>query len=483
MNKKFRKTASLIMLAYLVIAVGFYMIGGQQLHYEDKKTGMVSASATVGELLPGMVVRQQLSESSVQIRSVAVRVSTYARENTAHLMAEIWSDGGQYLYSTLLDGAAMEDYGIVTIQPEQPIQVPEGQGAFLLMTSPDGEPGNAVTVMLGSAIATGRAQIAQNIPENMKVTVDGVPLDGRLCCQVELREALLFGKYYWYFALLGGVALLLLLLREGRQLRKGRTDAILTTIAVTKKYNFLIRQLVNRDFKTKYKRSVLGVLWSFLNPLMTMLVQYVVFSTLFRSDIEKYPLYLLTGIIAFNFFNEATQEASRSIVANTPLITKVYIPKLIYPVCSVCFSTINLLISFILLIVVMLLTLSFPTPAFLLVPFGILCLVAFAAGIGMILATYTVFFKDIQFLWNIFTMLWMYATPIFYPESIIPERFLPIYRMNPLYQFVTFLRTTLIQGVSPAPSAYLGCFLCGVIPLSLGVWVFIKNQDKFIFSL
>ena len=112
------------------------------------------------------------------------------------------------------------------------------------------------------------------------------------------------------------------------------------------RYRFLIQQLVSRDFKTKYKRSVLGIVWSFLNPLLTMLVQYVVFSTLFKSSIPHYPAYLLSGIVLFNFFSETTTVGMTSITANAPLITKVYVPKYIYPLTRMLSSTINVALSF-----------------------------------------------------------------------------------------------------------------------------------------
>lgn len=483
MKNQFRKTAMLILIAYMVIAVGFYMIAQEQLHFEDSQTGMVTASTSVGEILPDSCIRQRLTEDSVQIKSISLRVTTYARANTAHLLVTVLADDGTFLYSTELDGAQLQDNEVVSIVPETPIQVPEGQGAMMVLTSPDAAPGNALSVMMGSAVSVGRAELTQKIPENMQALVNDVPQEAKLCFRVQIRRTLLVGDLYGYGAAALGIALALYLVHVGRLLQQGKTNVVINIVRVTRKYSFLMRQVVMRDFKTKYKRSVLGVFWSFLNPLFTMMVQYVVFSMLFKSDIEKYPLYLLTGIITFNFFNEATSEASNSIVINTPLITKVYIPKVIFPVCSIIFSTLNLLISFILLVMVMLVTQTYPTAAFLLAPYGILCLVCFSAGVGLVLSTYMVFFKDVQFLWNIFIMLWMYATPIFYPETIIPEPLMPIYRLNPLYHFVTFLRTIMIKGVSPSPSAYLACFLCAVIPLAVGLWVFRRNQDKFIFSL
>ena len=250
-----------------------------------------------------------------------------------------------------------------------------------------------------------------------------------------------------------------------------------------KKYKFLIKQLVNRDFKTKYKRSVLGVFWSFLNPLLSMGVQYIVFSNLFRFDIEHYPVYLLTGILMFNYFNEACSLTLMSIVSNSPLITKVYVPKFIYPLTRVMSSFINFMISMIPLALVVLISGVRPSWSFLLVIFPMLCIAAFCLGLGMLLATSMVFFQDTKFLWSVISMMWMYLTPIFYPASILPERFSWIIKVNPLYYFVDFMRTCIISGTSPEPSAYIICFLWAAGMLIAGAYIFRRNEDKFILYL
>lgn len=250
-----------------------------------------------------------------------------------------------------------------------------------------------------------------------------------------------------------------------------------------KKYRFLIKQLVNRDFKTKYKRSVLGVFWSFLNPLLTMTVQYVVFSNLFRFDIEHYPVYLLTGILMFNYFQEANSLTLISITSNASLIKKVYLPKYIYPLTRVLSSFINLLISMIPLILVVLISGIMPKPSFLLVVFPMICIGVFCLGLGMLLATSMVFFQDTQFLWSVLSMIWMYLTPIFYPASILPESVAWILKINPLYYFIDFMRTCIIDGTSPSMMTYAACFVSAVVMLGIGVLVFKKNQDRFVLYL
>ena len=249
------------------------------------------------------------------------------------------------------------------------------------------------------------------------------------------------------------------------------------------KYKFLLKQLIERDFKIKYKRSSLGMVWSFLNPLLTMSVQYIVFSTLFKSDIPNYPVYLLSGIVLFNFFSEAVSMGMTSITSNAALIKKVYMPKYIYPVSKVCSSTINFALSFIPIFLVMLVTRTEFHFSLLLLVFCIMCLFVFIVGMVLILSTMMTFFQDTQFIWSVLSMVWMYATPIFYPENIIPSQFLTLYHINPMYQYVTFARIAIIDGVSPAPTAYLWCIISSIVVFLVGVLVFKKNQDKFVLYL
>lgn len=250
--------------------------------------------------------------------------------------------------------------------------------------------------------------------------------------------------------------------------------------AAIKRYRFLIKQLVIRDFKLKYKRSVLGVFWSFLNPLLTMGVQYIVFSKLFRFDIDYYPVYLLAGIVMFNYFSEACMLTLSSVVGNAQLINKVYVPKYIYPLTRVLSSLINLVISMIPLILVALFAGLRPSFSYILIIFPLLCIAVFSLGLGMLLATSMVFFRDTQFLWGVLSMIWMYLTPIFYPASILPEKTLWIVKANPLYYYVDFVRTCVISGASPDAGTYLLCLLWAFVMLALGAFVFKRHQDDFI---
>ena len=201
---------------------------------------------------------------------------------------------------------------------------------------------------------------------------------------------------------------------------------------------------------------------------------------IFKNDIENFPVYLLTGTILFSFFQEAVGQGLTSILANASLITKVYMPKYIYPVTKVVSTSINLLISMIPLLIVTVLTGEPITPAFLLLPFALFCLVLFCIGFSLMLSAAMVFFRDTQYLWGIASLIWMYATPLFYPENIIPEEYQIIQKINPLYHIVKFARVILIEGVSPEPRRYLYCLVSAVAVCLIGAVIFKKSQDKFI---
>ena len=266
-------------------------------------------------------------------------------------------------------------------------------------------------------------------------------------------------------------------------LRKQKRNYVAISILNLKKYNFLIKQLVSRDFKTKYTRSVLGVMWSFLNPLLMMVVQYFVFSTIFKSEIPNFAAYLLIGIVEFNFFSEAVNMTMMSVLQNSNLIKKVYIPKYIYPFTRTISSAINLAIALIPLSIVCAITGVRLERSTLLALYFVCCLILFCLGLGMLLSASMVFFRDTQFLWSVLSMIWMYATPIFYPESIIPEQFVFVIKLNPLYQFMKSSRMCIIDGVSPEPIAYFVALLWSVGMMVVGSLVFKKSQDKFVLYL
>jgi len=341
--------------------------------------------------------------------------------------------------------------------------------------------GQATSLWYGTGIDTGKISVPDM--SGARFLSDGIEREGKICYIALGRDILWFGEYYWWIAAGVGVVLLLYSLWSLITLSNGKKTLLVRLLILLNQYSFLVRQLVARDFKRKYKRSSLGVFWSFLNPLLTMLVQYLVFSTIFKSSIENFIVYLLIGIILFNFFGEAVGLGLSSIVDNAQLINKVYMPKIIYPLSRVLSSAINLLISLVPLVIVMMITGVSMNKTVLLIPIGLLCLLVFCFGMAMMLSAAMVFFRDTFFLWNVVSTLWMYLTPTFYPLDIIPAAWLPIYKLNPMYQYITFLRSILLDGVAPAPELLVGCIISAVGMFAVGYLVFRKNQDKFVLYL
>ena len=249
------------------------------------------------------------------------------------------------------------------------------------------------------------------------------------------------------------------------------------------KYRPLIRELVTRDLKVKYRRSVLGYVWSILNPLLMMLLQSLVFSYMFRNDIENFPLYVICGNTLFSFFNESTNMGMGSVLGNSSLIKKVYIPKYIFPISRVVSSFVNLVFSLAAILLVMLITRSpfHLTILLIWVPLGLLFL--FCCGLTLLLSALAVYFRDLQYLYSIVTMAWMYATPLFYPISMLPGFMVTIVKLNPLYHYVNFMRCLVMYGTVPGPNTWLACGAAALAALALGLAAFRKLQRNFILYL
>lgn len=250
-----------------------------------------------------------------------------------------------------------------------------------------------------------------------------------------------------------------------------------------KKYSFLLQQLVSRDFKVKYKRSVLGIVWSLLYPLLNMAVLALVFSKMFKFSTPgvNYLVYVLSGLVMFNYFSEASNLAMSSVVANFSLINKIYIPKYIFPLSKCLFVGINFLLTLIPLYIVIFATGTGINIYHLILPFAYICLFTFTLGFGLILATVSVFLRDMFYIYGIVITLWTYLTPIMYDISMISEKLQFIFKLNPLYHYIHFIREVILYNRMPSGLSFAICGLSALVTLVIGLIVFKKNQDKFIY--
>lgn len=246
---------------------------------------------------------------------------------------------------------------------------------------------------------------------------------------------------------------------------------------------FLLKQLVKRDLTSKYKDSVLGIAWSFLNPLLIMIVFTAIFSMLFGRQIENYPVYFLSGRVIYDFYKSGTNGAMKSIKGNASILKKIYVPKYMFSVSKVCYEFINFLISLIILCGVMFVTgASFHLTAILaIIPIFFLLVLIF--GVGLILAVGNTYFTDIGYLYNVFTLILMYASALFYPIEIVPVTVQKIFTLNPIYAALTCFRECVVYGVFPDTSslAYLAVF--SLTTLGIGVLLFKIYEKKLALEL
>lgn len=249
------------------------------------------------------------------------------------------------------------------------------------------------------------------------------------------------------------------------------------------KFKSLLYELISRDIKIKYRRSILGVLWTVLNPLLMMVILYVVFSKLFRFDIENYALYILSGQIIFNYYQSSTTDAMMAILGNGALIKKVYLPKYLLVLAKILSGAVNLFASFLALLVVILVTGNPITDHIAAVILPFLCLIVFSLGAGLFLAAVTVRFRDILHLYGVFCTALFYLTPVIYPVSILPDYMTMIVKLNPLTRIVGLFRTIILDGQIPAGTDLLICAGYALLMLVFGAVVFKVRQKHFIMEI
>ncbi len=265
------------------------------------------------------------------------------------------------------------------------------------------------------------------------------------------------------------------------------------SLADFKRYIPLLLNLTSRDLKVKYRRSVLGLAWSVLNPLLTMLVLTQVFRLLLKSEVPNYAVYFILGSSMFNFFGEATTASMSSVLDSAALIKKVHIPKYIFPLEKCMFATVNFMFSMIAVVIVMLLnpylsangTPMSLSATMLLFPVPVIFCFLFSFGAGLILSACTVFFRDVLHLYSVFLTMLNYLTPIIYPIEMLQEHnlILAVVKINPLFHFVDYFRNIMMYQTVPSLEEHLICLGWCAISLLLGLIMFKKTQDKFILHI
>lgn len=246
---------------------------------------------------------------------------------------------------------------------------------------------------------------------------------------------------------------------------------------------FILSELVKKGIRLKYRRSYLGIIWSLLEPLLSMIVLTIVFGTLMGEKTKDFPVYILTGRLLYGFYSQSTTAALKSIRQNSGIIKKVYVPKLLYPLSAILFNFIIFLISLIVLAAVSLVMGVFPTVYLVQSIPALILLFMLSLGSGLILSTVGVFFRDMEYLWNVFLMIIMYTSAIFYrPHVLLDSRWGFVLKLNPLYCIISNFRSA-VFGERMGLHYALYALIFSTISIVVGIWVFKKNEDKFILEI
>lgn len=248
-----------------------------------------------------------------------------------------------------------------------------------------------------------------------------------------------------------------------------------------KRFQFLFEELVKRDFTLKYKRTALGIFWSVLSPLLTLLVMNVVLGNFFGGNIDHYIIYLFCGQLVFNYFNESTCLGMSALLDNSGIFTKVNVPKYLFVFSKSMASLISFLLTFAVLLTFVLADGLPITSQFFCLVFPSVCLVLFNIGVGLVLSALFVFFRDMQYLWNIFTLLLMYMSAVFYNVSGFPDDVQSLFFFNPIYVFIYYFRSVVLDGTVPSAFIHLLAVGYSAIAFGIGAWIYKRYNHEFLY--
>lgn len=467
-KKKIVVWCLIVVAVYIVLTVSLYFLMGEQLHFRNSRGNIdFSAKNVPCDINDFSFVEQHFSAKIHRINSLSVKWYGHQPTDTATATVTL----------------CREDTGAVIVSQQYSFTKPDGDFVTdIIFEVPNEDLYEVPLILTVSSNEKWMPLFRETRAGESKSLVGGYQAAVTMDFAVKGQDYVWTGQNYWWLAL-GGLALVLILIAVViLRYRISGYSFVVNCFTDLGKYKFLISQLVSRDFKTKYKRSFFGVLWSFLNPLLTTFVMYFVFSNVFRGwgDIDNYTAYLIIGVTMFNFFNECCTMCLNSIVGNAHMITKVFVPKYIYPLTKTLSSGINFALALIPLFIIVLINKLVPSLSWILILFPFLCMMIFCLGLGLLLASSMVYFRDTQFLWGVICMLWMYLTPIFYPADIIPASLSWVQACNPMYQYIDFVRTCIIGGISPEPVKFVYCFASALIMLVVGGLVFKKARNNFV---
>ena len=247
------------------------------------------------------------------------------------------------------------------------------------------------------------------------------------------------------------------------------------------KNQFIFEELCKRDFKKKYKGTVLGMGWSILAPLLTLLVMKLVFTQFFGRNAEHYTIYLFSGNLILNYYREATKGGMTSLYENARIFTKINVPKYLFLLSRISSATINFLLTLIIYFMFVAADGIAFHIRFLSLVYPVICLTVFIIGVGMVLSALCIFFRDIQYLYDVFLTLLTYVSAIFYTVDAYPLHIQRLFLLNPVYVYIKYFRVVVINGNLPSPQFHLLCFAYAAAALFAGAWLYKKKNQKFLY--
>lgn len=262
-----------------------------------------------------------------------------------------------------------------------------------------------------------------------------------------------------------------------------RGSAMVDELRQVWRYRDLLVQLVSRNIKVRYKRSVLGIVWTMLNPLLIMIILTLVFSNLFRVAIEHYSVYILSALVIWNFFSQTTSMAMSELVWGGGLFHRIYIPRTVFALSAIGTGVVNLLFALVPLAIIMLATGVPLTPALIFLPIPILLTALFALGVGLLLSVLAAQFADVVEVYQIALTAWMYLTPIIYPMEIIPEHYRWLFNFNPMYHLLETFRLPIYAGTLPGVYRLSIAVFISVVTFIIGWAWFTKKADEFAYRI
>jgi ABC-2 type transport system permease protein len=249
------------------------------------------------------------------------------------------------------------------------------------------------------------------------------------------------------------------------------------------KYRDLIVQFVSRSLKTRYKRSVLGVVWTMLNPLLTMVVLTLVFSSFFKSAIQNYPIYILCGLAFWGFVSNTTREAMGEMIFSGSLLNRIYVPKSVFAISAQGTALVNLFIGIATILVISLVLRQPLGWSILVLPASILLMVMFCLGVGLLLSAAAVYFADILPVYDVLLTIWFYSTPILYPASIIPERWAWVFKLNPLFHLIQLFRDPIFSGFIPGWQVWFYSAVFSIGAFVVGGLIFTWKSNEYAYRI